>query len=193
MSNNEEHMESDERKFKGRCQISKSNFCFFLNEIDEEEEEEEHIDDNDVEEGDDEDFNQHVEEDDQSDQQQEEDVAEEEEEEEEEEQGGNQQEQEEQEEEEEEEEEEETTTRGRVDRTNPLDEDSDEAGKITIFENKFKTFFSVILAQNLTQEDVFGGDLSDLSDEEEGGGRRRQKHDDEQEVNFNFLVNIYFL
>ena len=190
MSNNEEHMESDERKFKGRCQISKSNFCFFLNEIDEEEEEEEHIDDNDVEEGDDEDFNQHVEEDDQSDQQQEEDVAEEEEEEEEEEQGGNQQEQEEQ--EEEEEEEEETTTRGRVDRTNPLDEDSDEAGKITIFENKFKTFFSVILAQNLTQEDVFGGDLSDLSDEEEGGGRRRQKHDDEQEVNFNFLVNIYF-
>ncbi|CAF4534660.1 unnamed protein product [Rotaria socialis] len=53
---------------------------------------------------------------------------------------------------------EENETRGAVDPTNPLDEDSIEA------------------AQNLTQEDVFGEELSDLSEDEDGLRRKKQNN-----------------
>ena len=40
--------------------------------------------------------------------------------------------------------------------------------------DNFLLNFNVFLAQNLTQEDVFGGDLTDLSEDEDGVRRPKQ-------------------
>ncbi|UJR13477.1 hypothetical protein I4U23_000491 [Adineta vaga] len=75
--------------------------------------------------------------------------------------------------EEDQQEEEQEESRDAVDPTNPLDEDSVEA------------------AQNLTQEDVFGGELSDLSEDEDGLRRKRANDSDlngSQEINEDELL-----
>ncbi|CAF1579504.1 unnamed protein product, partial [Didymodactylos carnosus] len=63
-----------------------------------------------------------------------------------------------------------------VDLANPLDEDSLEAG--------------LEAAQNLTQEDVFGDDLDDLSEDEGGVRRKKQRVDASQDqTNGNLLTD----
>jgi hypothetical protein len=57
--------------------------------------------------------------------------------------------------------------------------------------------FKYLLAQNLTQEDVFGEELSDLS-EDEDGVRRQKSHDDLNgtpvclRYSYQWKTNIFF-
>lgn len=60
-----------------------------------------------------------------------------------------------------------------LDPTNPLDEDSVEAGSVVALHPSPQSLSRLDLAQNLTQEDVFGEDLSDSSDDEQGERRKR--------------------
>lgn len=49
----------------------------------------------------------------------------------------------------------------------------------------------VFLAQNLTQEDVFGGDLTDLSEDEDGVRRTKQEDNDLNGDQVCFSIDFY--